>query len=150
MCPECGYKFDKVYIDGKMQPLKAVEFNKPADIEPPEWIDVRYVKMSIHSNRKKKTELIKVEIIDEVMSYPVWICLPDYYQGFAVKQGEQKWRWFFDDFVPFPQTVREAMDREPLIKSPDRALIRKKGKFWEVLQVAYDRPPSKFEDDVPF
>lgn len=155
VCHYCGYEYPVVEMEASVSKMKEVNFN--GEEEPPEWYDVMGMSTSIHTSKEGK-QLLKVSLqvgsgFYGSKSVNVWICLRDYYKGFAVDKGEEKWNEFSEE--PFPDNVEEAEFLSGTFKVPSRALCSKKDRFLELIELDFnliecnDNKQEEF-DNVPF
>ncbi len=147
ICPECDHVFEREIEEAKKQELQDVQYGKA----PPELYVVEKIFIESHVSQKSGNELIKVrvECVDgddylKTVTATIWICLPDYYEGFAVKKGRDLWeKLTLQNHIPtdqrtYPQTVQEAMDNAYKIYQPQKVLLDVAGKWPNVIDVVYE------------
>ena len=149
-CPYCLYKFPVTpEVEAAIGTMKKVEFNK---IPEPEPYDVTYVFYEVHLSRKTKKELIKVTyecgIFDKVYE---WICLPDYYSGYAVTKAKEWWEQRTDE--PFPDSCDEFMFLSDELIKPFRIMVLKQPKQMDKVIDSWfveyeDMTEEEFYDEV--
>lgn len=158
-CPGCGYEFpvDEA-IEAKIGKLEKVEFNK---VPEPEEYTVTHVEYYPHDSRATGKKLIKVEYqCGMMLRFHEWVCLPDYYSGYAVDKARDWWEDRSDE--PFPDSVDEFMFLEDTLIKPASVVVVKEGKYYKVKKCKFvehgDLYEEEFEilervvegDDVPF
>ena len=137
VCPRCGYTYTNDQMPEEFRELKAVDF-KADDSEPAVWFDVYDMFVNIHTGKSNKSLLrVKLTLGPGVFAKDasLWICLSDFYSGFAVDKGKQRWEEFSDD--PFPDTVEEADFMASRFRQPKQVLCRKEGKFITVVSLNF-------------
>jgi len=136
-CPHCGYEFPTTEaVEAAVGTLKKVEFNTPAAPVPYDVQDVQY---QIHESQKSGKMLIKI-IYDcgYYSQFNEYLCLPDFYSGFAVEKARGWWADRSDE--PFPATVDEFMFLSGSLSEPAQIMVVKDGRFDRIVE-------SKFEQD---
>ena len=149
ICPECGFEFPDKFIEEykDLPEMESINFKK-APPELPKIFDVLNIYPSIHTSKKSGKKLLKIELTyyDKKIhpeSVYIWLCLPDYYSGYAVQQSKKKWRWFSD--TDLPENLQDAIEIASNFIKPDKMICKKKDtKFYEVLSLIYDL------DEIPF
>lgn len=102
--------------------------------------------MRITAHRTKADKMIgKITMYTGFRSHNMWLCTADFYSGFAVRKGEEKWAMLRGS-QPYPQTVEELMERFQELQVPDRIVLDVSGKYPEITGVEYDA----FNEEVPF
>lgn len=160
-CPACGYAFPRSEeIEAKIGKLEKVEFNK---IPEPEPYEVTHVGYEVHESRKSGKRLIKVTYICGPFSdFNEWICLPDFYSGYAVEKARVWWEKRSDE--PFPENCEEFIFLADELLQPAVVMVTKEGKYSRVTgckfmengevvpEELYDNyiPPVSDSTDVPF
>lgn len=144
-CPHCGYKFETITVDGNAAGLKEVVFNEP---EPVIERKVNSVNYYIHTSRNTGKELIKVTYQYDYISCSEYICLPDYYSGFAVEKARTWWAVRSDE--PFPETVEEFMFLSGSLKTPSRIETQDEGKFVRIVSYSFDDKKELDEEENPY
>jgi len=160
-CPTCSYEFPATEeVQAAMGVMKEVVFN---EIPEPETIEVTEVGYAVHTSAKSGFNLIKVTYYcGHFTQYNEWVCLPDFYSGFAVDKALAWWEERTAE--PFPDTVEEFMFLKDELMTPVRVIVQKKGKYGEVTGCqfveygdvsedefnAMDSAKTSFSDDVPF
>jgi DNA repair protein RadD len=146
-CPHCNYEFPSTAaMEAALGTMKKVEFNKLPD--PEDWT-VQRVEYDIHYSQKSDKELIKVTYFCGSMSiFHEWICLPDYYNGFAVEKARSWWEDRTDE--SFPETVEEFMFLKDELMEPARITILRKGKFAEVTKCHFVELGDIVPEDIVY
>ena len=103
-CPYCLYEFEvQPATDALVGEMKPVVFSRP-----PEPFFVTDVFYEMHESKKNGKWLIKVVYMCGLKDvFFEWVCLPDYYEGFAVIKARQWWEDRSDE--PFPETCEEFL-----------------------------------------
>lgn len=156
-CPGCGYEFpvDEA-VEAKIGKLEKVEFNKVPD---PEEYTVTHVEYYPHESRATGKKLIKVEYqCGMTLRFNEWVCLPDYYSGYAVDKARDWWEDRSDE--PFPDSVDEFMFLADTLIQPTSVVVVQEGKYYKVKRCNFEEWPGgeAFEsiervvegDDIPF
>ena len=152
VCP-CGYKFGEETIPAKYLPkMKEVAFAMQPVVNT--W-EVNSMKVNIHLSKNSGKELIRIDFnCSEAVSFAMititlWLCLPDFYEGYAVEKTREKLAMF--GIGDIPECVTEGLDLQDIISQPDRLTVKevKDGKYtnYEILEVHYD---DSFDQDCPF
>jgi DNA repair protein RadD len=163
-CPFCNYEFPTTAeMEAAIGTMKKVEFNKLP--EPEEW-DVTHVSYSVHTSKKTEKDLIKVTYeCGQFNKFYEWICLPDFYEGFAVTKAQDWWQARCDE--PFPANCEEFMFLKDELIEPGKIIVLRQPKqmdkvvkclFTETGDYEYDNaalPESEIESndistEVPF
>ena len=160
-CPYCGYEFPRPEaIESELSDLKKVEFNKPPD---PETYDVAHVDYDIHESKKNGKFLIKVTYTCGLnLTFNEWICLKDFYEGYAVAKAEDWWAERTDE--DFPASVEEFIFLSGCLAKPLQIIVQRDGKYnrvtgavWTLEPIIDDLPPLEpgwrvdpYDCEVPF
>ena len=144
-CPFCGYEFERPEaVEAELPDLKKVEFNKK---EPPEPYDVSSVDYEIHESKKSGKFLIKVTYRCGLnLFFNEWICLPDFYKGYAVAKAEAWWAERTDE--DFPSSVEEFIFLSGCLATPLQVLVVEDGKYNRVEGAVWTHEPI-VDDDLP-
>lgn len=134
-CPYCGFMFPVTEaMETKLGTMKKVTFN---EIPKPEPYDVTYVNYEVHLSKKTDKELIKVTYeCGHYSKFNEWVCLPDYYSGFAVDKARGWWEHRTDE--PFPVTVDEFMFLKDELMEPKKIMVIMEGKWGRVVECMID------------
>jgi DNA repair protein RadD len=155
-CENCGYEFSKEEVNKALGIMEEIEF---LQLEPPEWKNVVDMKVNEHISKNGKV-LLRIKFELESFGYQfgktvsMWLCFPDYYEGYAVKKSEEKWALFSEE--PFPQSAEEAEFLADSIECPTRILcsLTEDGKHYNAID--FDFNPIETEaqtieyGEVPF
>jgi DNA repair protein RadD len=95
---------------------------------PPAWLDVDHVSFSLHEKADKPISL-KVSYLTGMTTHNEWICLA--HEGYPRTKAEG-W-WLQHARAPVPKSAVEAMMRQGEIVAPDQIMVRKNGKFTEIV-----------------
>ena len=142
-CQYCGYKFEVVTVEGDAKGLQEVVFNEP---EPIIERYVNSVNYYIHTSKNNGKQLIKVTYQYEYISCSEYLCLPDFYSGFAVEKARAWWKERSDE--PFPETVDEFMFLSGSLREPTMIKTQDEGKFVRIVSFSFDEIEEI--DEVPF
>lgn len=141
VCPHCGFEwtYDEMIAANHVPELADVEF-KPIE---PEWYTVKDMKVGVHTAKSSGKQLgfVRLYYGDNYFSKDsatIWLCLPDYYDGYAVTKAMHWWDEI--GMGDFPESV-DGISEENIIK-PDKVLIDLSGKYPEIKKVELD--------DIPF
>lgn len=163
VCPECGHEFATETIPAAYLPqTKSVDFT-PEEAKRPRLYDVIGMTVDGHTSRSSGKRLVKITLnvmrpggmVFDAEKAHVWMCFPDYYEGFAVTKGREKWGWFTGEECP--DTVDEAVEilqGMGRYAHPARALCVRGERWLEVEGVEFDDEETADLvddcDDVPF
>jgi hypothetical protein len=89
-----------------------------------------------------------------------WVCLPDFYEGYAVQKAKDWWEQRTNE--PFPETCEEFLFLADTLISPAEIIVVREGKFDRVTECrfaelgevdlgVYDPPPINTDglNDAP-
>lgn len=124
VCPECGYEYPAEFNHEEKASDAAI---MSTDIKP-EWVGVDVVTFTEHK-KQGKPDSLKVTYMCGIQRFSQWICLE--HDGFA-RTKARAW-WLERAQGPPPETINEALDRRGEIKWPKEILIRKAGKYDEII-----------------
>lgn len=154
-CATCGYEWPENEVREAMglPAMESVVFTKG----PPEVYDVQDWTIGIHTSRKSGKDLGKITYSFQESPYKLgqvfmWLCLPDYYSGFAVDQSRKRWGQISND--PFPETVDDFMSAAFL--EPTQIVVDMNDRFPELKEVIVDDSTFSFagltgaDDEIPF
>lgn len=161
-CPFCGFAFPRTEeIDAKLGKLEKVTFNKQPE---PEAYYVQSVKYDIHESRNSGKYLIKVTYsCGPFSTLYEYVCLPDFYSGYAVEKARQWWDDRSEE--PFPDSVEEFMFLAEELLTPSVVWVVREGKFDRVTRCDFAEtdfatieeqecfslaPVGGLSDEVPF
>jgi DNA repair protein RadD len=149
-CPHCSYAFpvDEA-VEAKIGKLEKVKFN---DIQEPESYTVSHVSYEVHESRNTGKHLIKVTYqCGQFSKFNEWICLPDFYNGFAVQKARDWWDQRTEE--PFPQTCEEFIFLADNLMQPAVVIVVKEGKYDRITDVKFvehgDVLPEELDDYIP-
>jgi len=144
-CPHCGFAFPfEEAVEAELPGLKKIEFNKK---DQPEPYDVAHVDYDIHESKKSGKFLIKVTYRCGLnLFFNEWICLPDFYKGYAVAKAEAWWAERTDE--DFPSSVEEFIFLSDCLAKPLQVLVAEDGKYNRVEGAVWSRE-TIVEDDLP-
>jgi len=148
-CPHCSYEFPSGGItDGDAGPMKEVKFNER---QPPETWDVTGVKYRVHTSRTSGKDMIRViyECGGSGMyrEFSEYICLPDFYDGYAVTKA-RKW-WEERTGEAFPENIDEFIFLSGTLEEPAQIVVDKDGKFDRIIEHKWEREEDEGEPFVP-
>jgi DNA repair protein RadD len=159
-CPHCNFSFPVTELmESALGTMKKVEFNKLP--EPEEW-DVTSVSYSVHFSKKTEKDLIKVTYeCGQFNKFYEWVCLPDFYEGYAVTKAQAWWQERCDE--PFPATCEEFIFLSEELITPGKIMVLRQPKQMDkVVKCLFaetgDYPvftekeieSSDFSDEIPF
>ena len=141
VCPHCGYSFTQESVEALLPTLKKIEFNEPAT---PSWYPVVRMEPIKHTNTTTGKSLLRIKfecdppnIFDKPIWVSEWICFPDYYSGFAVQMGEEKWFKFTDQ--EFPDNVGKGVwFAQQTFVQPKALSLVKDGKWYKLLDYRFE------------
>ena len=144
-CPHCGFAFPfEEAVEAELGELKKVKFNEKPKPEP---YDVSSVDYEIHESKKSGKFLIKVTYRCGLnLFFNEWICLPDFYKGYAVAKAEAWWAERTDE--DFPASVEEFIFLSGGLAAPLQVLVAKDGKYYRVEGAVWTHKPI-VDDDMP-
>lgn len=145
-CPHCGFEFPMAEaVEAKIGALKKVEFNAAKE---PEIYEVASVDYEIHESSKNGKSLIKVGYFCGIYStFNEWVCLPDFYQGYAVDKARDWWETRTDE--PFPSSVEEFIFLSESLARPTHVAVVEDGKFNRVVECMFAEIGDQFPDEMP-
>lgn len=145
-CPACGYEFPVAEaVEAKIGALKKVEFNAAKE---PDIYEVASVYYEIHESRKTGKSLIKVGYFCGIYStFNEWICLPDFYQGYAVDKARDWWEARTEE--PFPSSVEEFIFLSDSLVWPTHVAVVEDGKFNRVVECMFAEIGDQVPDEMP-
>jgi hypothetical protein len=152
-CPECGFEWpeNECSVAKFLPEMEYVAFIP----SPPEWYDIEDWSIEPHTSKKNNKELGRVKFVYAETEYKttevsMWLCFPDYYDGYAVKIAREKWSEISD--AKFPISVEEFMDS--VFKTPKQVCVDINDRWPQLVSVYCDAGEVGFElyddDDVPF
>ena len=155
-CLDCGFAWPETecIVAVALPNMKEVIFEK----EPPEIFDVHDWSVSVHTSRKNNKLLGKIEYkfhqTDLKLSRAyMFLCLPDFYDGYAVEMSKKKWKQISND--TFPETVEDLIQDRQLF-TPLQVEVDLNGKYPDLKRVicdekiVYIEKGEVFYDIVPF
>ena len=148
VCPYCEFEWpmEEIIEANSVPDLKEVTFKKK-DSAPPKWVGVINMVIGEHKSRKAEKYLGKISYYtDDYYSKPVtvWYCLPDYYDGFAVKKSRQKWAEIMPG-EPLPESVDDFIRYS--IPMPIEILIDVTEQWPEIQGYKFDEGPNFMDGD---
>lgn len=159
-CPHCGEEFPMTeLVEAALGNMREVKFNEDKPPVEPDVYEVRHVDYEIHVSRSSGKRLIRV--VYDCGSYhggkSEWVCLPDYYDGYAVAKA-MKW-WERRSAEPFPETVEEFLFLSDTLMMPRYISVVQDGRFERVVEASFEEygeepaglpAPQYNEDEIPF
>jgi len=152
-CPYCSFEFPiDPAVEAKLGKLEKVKFNEAP--EPDEY-HVEHVRYQVHMSQSSGKALIRVEYDCGFYARKIYeyLCLPDYYDGYAVAKARAWWAERSQD--EFPDTVQDFMTVAEYLPMPTEILVTKDGKYYRV--VGYKFPEygeyeakELIEEEIPF
>ena len=143
-CPHCGYEWpaNEVTEAAEVPGLTDVVFGEAEPVEP-EVVDVVDMVCYIHESRKSGKSLGRIDLmfgpnIFKPDSATLWLCLPDFYDGYAVQMAEKKWAMLTSQ--PLPQSIEDFVEAARTIARPSKMTIVT-GEYPEVQSVEFDELP---------
>lgn len=160
-CPYCGEEFPMTEtVEAALGNMREVKFNQDQEPVEPDVYEVRDVEYEIHQSRSSGRYLIRVSYDCGAFhgrKYE-YVCLPDYYDGYAVTKARQWWERRSDE--PFPETVQEFMFLSDSLLMPRYISVVSEGRFEKVVEASFEEfgaepvglPAGQMhdEDEVPF
>jgi len=154
-CPFCDFEWPvEEYLEALRIPnLKEVTFEK----QPPVTVDVSDFVATVHLKKGSEKALGKVIFYYDYSSVNMFFCFADFYDGYALRAGEDKWRKISDD--PYPSSIQEFESIKDSIICPKQLILDVSGKFPEILDMIFDEWDGKeykwkiqdvADDEIPF
>jgi len=153
VCPDCGYEWDEKKVQATLGDMDDVDFEQ---LEPPQWYAVDDMLPSIHQSRNNGNKLLRIELFlrpdnpyarQERVS--VWCCFEDYYDGYAIEKGKEKWELFSDE--PYPASVEEAEWNFDSLNPPFQVLCSKDDKgYLTAVDFDFENQIVTNNTEVPF
>ena len=104
------------------------------------------VDYDIHESKKSGKFLIKVTYACGLnLTFNEWICLKDFYEGYAVAKAEDWWAERTDE--DFPASVEEFMFLSDCLSKPLQITVQREGKYNRVVGAVWTLAP--IIDDLP-
>lgn len=147
-CPGCGYEFETdEAVEAALGKFKKVEFNKLPD---PVWYNVDHASYQIHESRNSGKSLIKVSYDCGLYSkFSEFVCLPDFYTGYAVDRAKEWWAKRTDEI--FPDSVEEFIFLSNNLLQPAKIEVVKDGKYDRVIGCQWvSEEEFTASEEVPF
>lgn len=156
-CPHCGAEFEITpAVEAALGRLERVKFERE---EPePEIYEVERVEYRPHTSKQNGRKLVRVVYgCGYGYEFSEWICLPDYYDGYAVEKARAWWAKRTGE--PFPETVEEFLFLCDGLPRPRRIAAAKDGKYERVVDCDFEGEDEDGEtetwrlhdaDEVPF
>lgn len=158
-CPSCEFEWTVEEVEAALPELKKVSFGAP--VEAPLWHKVSYMSIGIHQNQETGKRLLRLQfecpgenVYDKNIFVSDWLCFQDWYTGWAIDKGKEKWALFSD--MDYPETV-ELGDwyAKESFATPEQVLLKKDGKWHRILDYKFEEE-EEFQiknsvlDDQPF
>jgi len=150
-CPHCGYTYPLAEWEeaNKVPDLADVEFEEK---DYKFWADVVDTHFEIHESKKSQKFLGKIVFTYNDVLYnkniSIFICLPDFYSGYALNQSLKIWKKIsYLDMLP--PTCDEFVNYEHALRPIKRIKIDTSEKFWKIVDYEFDDEEDE-EDDIPF
>ncbi|MFZ3046179.1 MAG: DEAD/DEAH box helicase family protein [Desulfatirhabdiaceae bacterium] len=150
-CPACEYEWTVEEVDKLLPELKKVSFGAP--IEAPLWHDIAYMSIGIHTNQETGKRLLRLQfecrgenIYDKNIFVSEWLCFPDWYQGFAVDKGKEKWELFSEMDCPDNVETAKWYADESFV-TPKQVLLKKDGKWHRIEDYKFDDEEDETMDE---
>ena len=144
VCPYCEFEWPVAEIveANRVPELTEIKFEK-AKPKPNVWHDVLHMSVEMHQSRKNEKYLGRIIFDYGNHNYPIdvslWLCLSDFYSGFAVEKARQKWEQLVG-YYPFPNSVEEFEDYKNLVK-PKRILLDENERYPEIVDYEFEEVP---------
>jgi DNA repair protein RadD len=126
-CATCGYVAETIAREAKHN-QKPTEAPMLSSHVMPEVEKVDGWEFKIH-RKEGKPPSVKVEYFAGLMTYNEWVCFE--HGGYASEKAARWWRRRGGDDVP--ETSEEAIARVAELKPPDSIIVKRAGKYWEVI-----------------
>jgi DNA repair protein RadD len=157
ICGECGFVFPvpEVIEADSVPEMGDVVFDK----RPPIMVDIIRMESVIHDSVNGK-RLGRVKLFyEDGGAYregmvSVWFCFSDYYSGYAIAKGMERWEQMSDE--PYPESCEDFEMLKWEIVMPKQMILDVSGKYPEIekLILENDEDPVAAEiisdEDVPF
>ncbi len=108
-------------------------------VKPPMPMYCDGMSCELHTSQGGKV-LGRVKLFSGTVMVSIWLCFADYYNGFAVTQGESKWRKLCG-LDPYPANVEIFEERKSELCQPGTILIDRSGKYPELTDFFYEEIP---------
>lgn len=148
-CPHCGAEFEMTEaVEAALGRLERVRMGGEAS--EPEIYEVKRVEYQLHTSRQNGKRLIRVTYVCGYYAcFDEWVCLPDYYDGFAVAKARDWWAKRSGE--PFPESVEEFLFLCDTLLMPRWVSVVKEGRYERVVDAKFEEY-VEFEpgDEVPF
>jgi len=129
VCPYCGHEFPPP--ETKLKPVASSDALLSTQIKP-EWLDVTSVGYFKHM-KAGGAPTMRVEYRCGLMQHKEWVCIE--HAGYA-RQEACRW-WQTRSTGEVPHTVDDALKNLHDLKKPSRILVRKNGKFFEIINAEF-------------
>ena len=157
-CLDCGFVWEAAEcVIAKFLPeMEAVEFGHILPAEP-ELYEVMDWTIDIHTSKKNGKLLGKITYRFQETEYKnsqvfLWLCFPDYYQGFAVQKAQKTWATISND--TFPLTCDEFLEKN--FNEPSHISVDMNGRYPDLKEILCHEVEMSFADsdddfdDIPF
>lgn len=155
-CPDCGFEWPETecVVAGALPEMREVVFEQ----SPPEIFDVDDWWAGVHQSKKNGNLLGRIDYYFNESDYrrskvSMFLCFPDFYEGYAVEMSRKKWKQISDD--RFPDNVEDFKQCSRLF-TPLQVEVDMNGKYPDLKRVICDDTPvyiengEMFNDTVPF
>ena len=132
-CTDCGFEFPK--LGPKITATASTDPLLSIDVKDANWVDTDGMGVALHTaSQPGKLDTMKVVYYGATLGtdYKEWICFnhPD---GSFPRKRAATWWVARGGAVPVPATVADAVTRKSELRAPSAVLVKKNGKYWEVL-----------------
>ncbi len=134
---ECGFSWPppEVIEADTIPEMTEVSFERA----PPVELYCDGMSCEVHSAKNEKL-LGRVKLFSGTTMVSVWLCFADYYSGFAIQQGMEKWKKLCG-MPPYPLSVEEFEERKNELFQPELLFVDRTGKFPELVDFTYEEVP---------
>jgi DNA repair protein RadD len=149
ICPECGHEFyvPEVLEAESVPEMHDIEFAK----KPPVIVDVVDMETAVHHSKNDKfLGRVMLYYDDYGLFVSVWFCFEDFYSGYAVQKGRERWEEFTD--APYPIDIEDFQELRHELRRPARMELDMSGKYPEILRLIFEEDPipaEEFFDNEP-
>ena len=130
-CKDCGFEFPK--LGPKITGTASTDPLLSIDVKDADWVDIESVSFARHEKIGGNTSM-KVTYYGATLGtdYKEWINF-EHPAGSFPRKRAGTWWLARGGAIPVPETVDEALSRKGELRFASAVLVKKTGKYWEVL-----------------
>lgn len=135
LCRECGHEFPppQVALNGTASNAAILSSQ-----QEPKRLPVTRVLYHVHK-KEGKPDSLRVEYLCGLARHSEWVCLN--HSGFPREQAARWWAARAPG-MRTPSSVAEAINLTPSLPIPSSILVKKAGKYWEIVGHEFEQPAT--------